>query len=109
MLILNLDAILRPTIHVSNATCAAISAHRNENSTAIVKPCTAFIKLEMFNTFAHMRAANTVLVVYMEVLEGQHDWIMPNDISGESTPDRMRQCYKLQDNKMAREGYGRNW
>jgi hypothetical protein len=104
----NLDAIPRSTIHLSNAIYATTSVQSKETSNAIVNIGMAFILLDIANTFVRMRAVNMQSMEYLGALKD--DWIMPNDISRESTQDKMRQCYKEgQDNKMTYEGCERHW
>ena len=93
ILIVNLDAMPRHMIQVSNATCASTAVQSRETSSAIVKLGTAFTLMGTANISAHLRIANMASGGTKEAFED--DWIMPN-MSRNSTQDRMRQyCEEL--------------
>ena len=60
ILIIDLDAMPRYTIQVSNATCASTTARNKETSGATVVLSMASTLMGTVNTSAHSRTANTV-------------------------------------------------
>ena len=92
VLIVDLDAMPRYTIQISNAICASTTARNNETSGATVMLSMASTLMGTVNISAHSRTVNTASMVNKE--DFKDDWITPNDMSRYTAQNKMRQYYE---------------
>lgn len=107
ILIIDLDAMPKYTIQVSNATCASTPAQSKETSSATVKLSMASILMGTANISAHSWTANMASRGDMEAFKG--DWITPNDMSRDIPQTIMRQYFEELSLQRQRERYEGSW